>query len=70
MTDAKAQQREIEAFLDDPTSHQQFKQSWRPYLEATLGFCNHWYPAMFSRDLVSDEPKPVRCLANAFSCDV
>ena len=62
MTDAETQQREIEAFLDDPTGHQQLKQSWRPYLEATLGFCNHWYPALFSRDLVGDEPKPVKLL--------
>ena len=26
----KAEQREIEAFLDDPASHQQIKHAWRP----------------------------------------
>lgn len=62
VTDVEAQQREVEAFLDDPARHQQLKQSWRPYVEATLGFCNHWYPALFSRDLVGDEPKSVKLL--------
>jgi carbazole 1,9a-dioxygenase terminal dioxygenase component len=58
----KAEQREVEAFLEDPVSHQQVKQSWRPYLEAKLGFRNHWYPALFSHDLSGDEPKPVKVL--------
>ncbi|MCE9657298.1 MAG: Rieske 2Fe-2S domain-containing protein [Burkholderiales bacterium] len=30
---------------------------WRPYVEAKLGFRNHWYPALFSREL--EEGKPV-----------
>src|SRR5262245_23739040 len=58
----KTEQRELEAFLDDPASHQQVKQSWRPYLEAKLGFRNHWYPALFSHDLEGDEPKSVKIL--------
>jgi hypothetical protein len=24
---------------------------WQPYLEAALGFVNHWYPALFSAEL-------------------
>ena len=35
---AKAEQREVEAFLADPANHQQVKQSWRPYVQAKLGF--------------------------------
>ena len=49
-TEAQAEQREIEAFLDDPSHNQQVKHSWRPYLEAKLGFRNHWYPVLFSHD--------------------
>ncbi|MBI3796852.1 MAG: hypothetical protein HY268_07780, partial [Deltaproteobacteria bacterium] len=43
----KTEQRELEAFLDDPANHPQVKHAWRPYLEAKLGFRNHWYPALF-----------------------
>ncbi|MGE0824036.1 MAG: Rieske 2Fe-2S domain-containing protein [Candidatus Binatia bacterium] len=57
-----AEQREVEAFLDDPASHQQVKHAWRPYLQAKLGFRNHWYPALFSHDLDGDTPKPVKVL--------
>jgi carbazole 1,9a-dioxygenase terminal dioxygenase component len=28
---------------------------WQPYLEAALGFRNHWYPAFFSYELNDDE---------------
>lgn len=28
---------------------------WAPYLEATLGFRNHWYPACFSREVEEGE---------------
>jgi carbazole 1,9a-dioxygenase len=59
---AKADQREVEAFLDDPSGHQQVKHAWRPYLEAKLGFRNHWYPVLFGRDLDGDAPKPVKVL--------
>jgi len=58
----KAEQRELEAFLDDPSGHQQVKHAWRPYLEAKLGFRNHWYPVLFSHDLDGDTPKPVQVL--------
>src|SRR5262245_15573846 len=58
----KVERRELEAFLDDPANHQQVKHSWRPYLEAKLGFRNHWYPALFSHDLEGDVPKPVKLL--------
>ena len=29
---------------------------WRPYIEAKLGFRNHWYPAMFGHELQEDKP--------------
>jgi carbazole 1,9a-dioxygenase terminal dioxygenase component len=61
-TEGEAEQREIEAFLDDPTRNQQVKHSWRPYLEAKLGFRNHWYPVLFSHDLAGEEPTPVKVL--------
>lgn len=56
------EQQELVAFLDDPAHHQQVKQSWHPYLEATLGFRNHWYPALFSYELQGDEAKAVKLL--------
>ncbi len=59
------EQREVEAFLDDPSNNQHVKQSWRPYLEAKLGFRNHWYPALFSHDLNGDEPRPVKLLGES-----
>jgi len=58
-------QREVEAFLDDPSNNQHVKQSWRPYLEAKLGFRNHWYPAFFSHELHGDEPKPAKLLGES-----
>jgi len=27
------------------------RKPWQPYLEASLGFRNHWYPAFFSKQL-------------------
>jgi carbazole 1,9a-dioxygenase len=27
------------------------RKAWQPYIEASLGFRNHWYPAFFSREL-------------------
>ena len=29
---------------------------WRPYVEAKLGFRNHWYPALFSSELAEGKP--------------
>jgi len=60
--ETEAEQREVEAFLADPSANPQVKHSWRPYLEAKLGFRNHWYPAVFSHELNGDEPKPVKLL--------
>jgi len=56
------EQREVEAFLNDPSANQQVKHAWRAYLEATLGFRNHWYPAVFSHELNGDETKSVKLL--------
>jgi carbazole 1,9a-dioxygenase len=33
------------------------KKPWQPYLEASLGFRNHWYPALFSHELGEGEVK-------------
>ena len=60
--EAKPEQGEVKAFLDEPGKHQRVKEGWRPYLEAKLGFRNHWYPAVFAYELASDEPKAVKML--------
>jgi carbazole 1,9a-dioxygenase terminal dioxygenase component len=31
------------------------KKPWQPYLEAALGFRNHWYPAFFSQKIAEDQ---------------
>ncbi len=52
----------VEAFLDDPANNQHVKHAWQPYLEAGLGFRNHWYPALFNHELSGDEPQVVKLL--------
>ena len=44
----------------EPT-RERMKESTRPYLEAEIGFRNHWYPALFADEL-GEEPKPVTML--------
>lgn len=60
--EAQTEHREVKAFLDEPAKHQRVKEGWRPYLEAKLGFRNHWYPALFAYELNGDEPKAVKLL--------
>ncbi len=38
---------------------------WRPYVEAKLGFRNHWYPAIFSHELTEDKPAEVMLLGES-----
>ena len=35
---------------------------WRPYVEAKLGFRNHWYPALFAHELAENTPVEVMLL--------
>ncbi|MFC0452302.1 Rieske 2Fe-2S domain-containing protein [Rhodococcus jostii] len=50
-TDArKNDEREIYNLAVDPTTRRE--KPWERYLEAELGFRNHWYPAFFSHELV------------------
>lgn len=35
---------------------------WQRYVDATLGFRNHWYPAMFSSELAERAPAQVKLL--------
>ncbi|MGH7966847.1 MAG: Rieske 2Fe-2S domain-containing protein, partial [Candidatus Binatia bacterium] len=58
----RTDQGDVKAFLDEPAKHQRVKEGWRPYLEAKLGFRNHWYPALFGHELEGDEPKAVKLL--------
>lgn len=63
--EAKTEQYEVQAFLDEPAKHQRVKEGWRPYLEAKLGFRNHWYPALFADELNGGEPKAVKLLGES-----
>jgi len=38
------------------------KEATREYLDAEIGFRNHWYPAAFSYELEGDQPLPVTML--------
>ena len=35
---------------------------WQRYVDATLGFRNHWYPAMFSTELAERAPAQIKLL--------
>jgi len=35
---------------------------WAPYVDAKLGFRNHWYPVMFSKEIDEGEPKTLKLL--------
>ncbi len=37
--------------------------SWRPYVDAKLGFRNHWYPILQSADLEEGKPKTAELLS-------
>jgi len=63
ITGAQTDQGDVKAFLDEPAKHQRIKEGWRAYLEAKLGFRNHWYPALFSHELEGDQPKSVTLLS-------
>jgi carbazole 1,9a-dioxygenase terminal dioxygenase component len=60
--EARAEHHELKAFLDEPAKYQRVKEGWRPYLEAALGFRNHWYPALFAYEFDGDKPKAVKLL--------
>jgi carbazole 1,9a-dioxygenase terminal dioxygenase component len=36
--------------------------AWAPYVEAKLGFRNHWYPICLSDEIVEQTPKPIKLL--------
>ncbi len=46
-----AKKNDVTGALDDDIS----KKPWKTYLEAALGFRNHWYPAFFSPELAEGE---------------
>lgn len=39
--------------------------AWRPYVEAKLGFRNHWYPVRFSKDIAEGQAITVKALGEA-----
>ena len=47
--------------LVDPSVLERVK-GWRPYIEAKLGFRNHWYPGLFSHELAEGKPVEVKLL--------
>ena len=58
----KSEKEQVEDFLNQPSEHQDLKRLWKPYLDATLGFRNHWYPALFSREILGNDPHPITLL--------
>lgn len=38
--------------------------NWKGYVEARLGFKNHWYPVLFSKELEEGKPVPVQALGD------
>ncbi len=50
------------AGMADPHVLERVK-GWRTYVEAKLGFRNHWYPTLFSRDVAEGEVKPFTLLS-------
>ena len=36
--------------------------AWRPYVEAKLGFRNHWYPTLLSSEVEEGKPKTFKLL--------
>ena len=40
-------------------------QAWRTYVQAKLGFKNHWYPVLKSADLKEGEPQAIKVLSDA-----
>jgi carbazole 1,9a-dioxygenase len=38
------------------------RKPWEPYLEASLGFRNHWYPALFGAELADGETRGLELL--------
>ena len=38
---------------------------WRPYVEAKLGFRNHWYPAVFASQVGEGEPVETELLGES-----
>ena len=46
---------------DDPMMRR--LRAWRPYVEAKLGFRNHWYPVLLAADIADGEYKAVQVLA-------
>ncbi len=62
---AKAASREMQDFLEDPSRSPKVRLAWRAYVEATLGFRNHWYPAVFARELEGTTPLVVKLLGES-----
>jgi len=58
-SETKSQAAEVELAVE----HAVASKPWKPYLEASLGFRNHWYPAMFGAELKEGEVKGEHILA-------
>ncbi len=48
---------ESQGNVDQTVSRLVRKKPWEPYLQASLGFRNHWYPAFFSHEIGDGEVK-------------
>ncbi len=45
---------------DARKNDQQTQSQYQPYKDASWGFINHWYPALFSEELAEDEVEGIQ----------
>ncbi|PKO58387.1 MAG: 2Fe-2S ferredoxin, partial [Betaproteobacteria bacterium HGW-Betaproteobacteria-19] len=45
---------------DARMNNQKTQSQYQPYKDAAWGFINHWYPAVFSKELAEDEVKGIQ----------
>lgn len=48
------------AISDARTNNARTQSQYQPYKDAAWGFINHWYPAVFSKELAEDEVKGIQ----------
>src|SRR3546814_3524023 len=52
----------IEVETMQPNLAERRSKSWAPYIDAKLGFRNHWYPVLLGSEVGEGSPVPVKLL--------
>src|SRR3546814_15656753 len=52
----------IEVETMQPNLAERRSKSWAPYIDAKLGFRNHWYPVLLGSEVGEGSPGPVKLL--------